>query len=353
MLLREDFGYGLHALTRKVAVDTRVARTGIGIARNLGFCLGVGFEPLGEGGNLGCLIFCHLRFGEGETHGQAFAFGFLLHGLRLRLDFGLGLRLRSRLRDGRGGSRLRLFGLRCRRGGRRGLHWCGLRHVNGLCGLLLAAEAEVHAEEGLQLPVAVAVDFGVETVLQVVGGYFEVDADEFRHVGFELQAHAEVVHEAAVVPAEMLVAVSEGGSSEVLEVVVVPRHAEAGTADEVEVHKRFLARSEDAAEVEHEVEVGDGVVVVVLLTRIAEAALIVDAAHVQACADGGGEHGTHVDAAYGRDEFRGVVVGKGGLRSALNAGEEVGIGAGLRVLALLCSGRGDHCQREQGGCEKF
>ena len=198
-----------------------------------------------------------------------------------------------------------------------------------------------------------AVEFGVETVLQVVGGYFEVDADEFRHVGFELQAHAEVVHEAAVVPAEMLVAVGEGGSGEVPEVVVVPRHAEAGTADEVEVHEGFLARGEDAAEVEHEVEVGDGVVVVVLLTRIAEAALIVDAAHVEACADGGGEHGTHVDAAYGRDEFRGVVVGKGGLRSALNAGEEVGIGAGLRVLALLCSGRGDHGQREQGGCKKF
>ena len=52
VLLREDFGNGLHALTRKVAVDTRVARTGIGIARNLGFCLGVVFEPLGEGGNL-------------------------------------------------------------------------------------------------------------------------------------------------------------------------------------------------------------------------------------------------------------------------------------------------------------
>ena len=63
-----------------------------------------------------------------------------------------------------------------------------------------------------------------------------------------------------------------------------------------------------------------GVVVVVLLTRIAEAALIVDAAHVQACADGGGEHGAHVDAADGRDEFRGVVVGKGGLRLARFAG---------------------------------
>ena len=294
-------------------------------------------EPLGKGCHFGFFFFRHDGFGEGEAYGHVGRFEFAFRGLGFRL------RLCGRLFCRGCGCRLRFFGLH---GGR-------LRHVSRLCGFLLATEAEVHADEGLQLPVAVAIEFRIEAVLQVVGGDFEVDADEFRHVGFELQADAEVVHEAAVVPAEVQVAVGEVAGCELLEVVVVPRHAEAGTADEVEVHKRFLARSEDAAEVDHEVEVGDGVVVVVLLTRIAEAALIVDAAHVEACTDGGGEHGTHVHAAYGRDEFRGVVVGKGGLRSALDAGEEIGVGAGLRFLALLCGGGGDHCQREQGGCEKF
>ena len=210
---------------------------------------------------------------------------------------------------------------------------------------LAASELEIETKKRLHLPVVLAVEFGVEAVVVVVGCYFKVEAYGAAEFCFQLHTYAEVVHETIVLPSEG--EVLSGRIAQGMEVIVVPSIAQSETADEVGVEHVVLLGGKGVAEVEHQVDVGSHELVVVGLVQTLETALLVDTAHVEASTDNGREHTADTNGSDGGNQFAGFVVGECGLGTTLNTHKGIGIVL-LLGATILRKSSVRRCSHEEG-----